>query len=95
MPLKDAKKRRKYYMDNKERMSEKNMEAIKKTWRTPTKASYDKDPDSSAKSTARSKASYDKDLPKSHEDSAACSKASYDELLDVCLPVHISHALYL
>jgi len=35
---------------------------------------YDKDPESGTKSTARSKACYDKDLAKSHSDSAACSK---------------------
>ena len=40
-----------------------------------SKALYDKDPESGAKS----KPSYDKDLPKSCEDSAARSKASYDK----------------
>ena len=89
MPLKGAKKKsynKKYYTENKERISEKKKEAYQEDLEksradsaSRTRASYDNDPESGAKSTARSKASYDKDLPKSREDSAAHSKASYDK----------------
>ena len=88
MPLKDAKKRsynKKYYTDNRERISEKKKKAYQDDLEKSsadsaarTKASYDKDPDSGAKSTARSKASYDKDLPKSREDNV---EASYDKVV--------------
>jgi len=43
------------------------------------KASYDKDLESGSKSTARSKASYDKDPEKSRVDTAAHTKSSYDK----------------
>ena len=65
MPLKDAKKRiynKKYYTDNKERISEKKERKVV-IWRDmhydlcQIEASYNKDPDSGAKSTARLKAS--------------------------------------
>ena len=89
MPLKGAKKRsynKKYYADNKERISEKKKEAYQEDLEKSradsaslTRTSYDKDPESGAKSIARSKATYNKDLPKSREDSAVCSKASYDK----------------
>ena len=44
-----------------------------------SKTSYDKDPESGIKSTARSKVCYGKDLEKSHVDTAAHSKVSYDK----------------
>ena len=66
MPLKGAKKRsynKKYYADNKERISEKKKEAYQEDLEksrvdsvSRTRTSYDKDPESGSKSTARSKA---------------------------------------
>ena len=54
---------------------------IKKTWRKVALIAWHALRPltiSGAKSTARSKTFYDKDLPKSREHSAACNKASYD-----------------
>ena len=85
MPLKGAKKRsynKKYYTDNRERISEKNKEAYQADLEKScvdgaarNRASYNKDPDSGAKSTARVKATYDKD-PESGVKSTARSKPS-------------------
>ena len=93
MPLKGAKKRRynkQYYAANKDTISEKKkvayqdeLEKSRTDSAARSKASYDKDPESGIKSTAKSNVYYHQDIEKSRADSATRSKASYDKDLRV------------